>query len=179
MRGEKQWATDRPRVFDVFPFFEELDVLELRLNELAGVVDAFILIEAPWTHSGEPKPLHFQRHMHEPRFSPFLDRIVHVVVREAPVNGTSALGGNKDISVNVVSTDTSAVARRDAESLAREEHQRDVGAVRGLRAAGAAPSDFVVLADVDEARAQRPAFCESFPLWILTLDLAYNCVSNH
>ena len=69
-------------VFDCFPFFNELDVLEIRLGVLAPVVDRFVLVEADRTHSGQPKPLHFADNRR--RFAPYLDRIEHVVVRDLP-----------------------------------------------------------------------------------------------
>ena len=48
------------RVFDSFIFFNELELLELRLNILNDVVDYFVLTESPWTVSGNPKPLYYQ-----------------------------------------------------------------------------------------------------------------------
>jgi hypothetical protein len=38
-------------IYDCFTFFNELELLELRLHELAGVVDKFVLVEATQTHS--------------------------------------------------------------------------------------------------------------------------------
>lgn len=49
-------------IVDCFPFFNELDLLEIRLHELAPVVDRFVLCEATLTHSGKPKPLVFMAH---------------------------------------------------------------------------------------------------------------------
>ena len=46
-------------IIDCFPFFDELDLLEIRLNELKDVVDVFVLMESPLTLSGKPKPLYF------------------------------------------------------------------------------------------------------------------------
>ena len=40
------------RVVDTFPFFNELDLLEIRLNLLDPYVDCFILSEATKTFSG-------------------------------------------------------------------------------------------------------------------------------
>jgi len=45
------------RVFDVFPFFNELDLLELRMDELRPVVDVFGAVELPVTFTGKPKPM--------------------------------------------------------------------------------------------------------------------------
>lgn len=46
--------------YDCCSFFNELDILEIRLNTLNEVVDKFVLVEATWTHTGKPKPLHFE-----------------------------------------------------------------------------------------------------------------------
>jgi len=67
----------RRQVWDGFMFFNEFDVLELRLKELSDVVDRFIIVESPWTHQGKPKELLF--HSNRERFSAFADQIVHVV----------------------------------------------------------------------------------------------------
>ena len=40
------------KVIDVFPFFNELDILEIRLNVLDPYVDCFVLSEATKTFSG-------------------------------------------------------------------------------------------------------------------------------
>lgn len=67
-----------PRLFDCFPFFNELDLLELRLRELNDVVDFFVICEARKTFTGNDKPLYFSDNMS--RFSEFLPKIIHVVV---------------------------------------------------------------------------------------------------
>ncbi|WP_431857341.1 tetratricopeptide repeat protein [Azospirillum sp.] len=67
----------RPRVFDGFTFYNELDLLELRFEELYDHVDAFVVVEAPWTFQGKPKPLIFQDNA--ARFARFADKIVQVV----------------------------------------------------------------------------------------------------
>ena len=45
-------------IYDCFSFFNELDLLEIRLNTLDKVVDKFILAESTLTHTGNPKPLY-------------------------------------------------------------------------------------------------------------------------
>lgn len=69
-------------IYDCFTFFNELDVLEIRLNELNGVVDRFVLVEATHTHSGRPKPLYYADN--KDRFKLFKDKIIHVVVTDLP-----------------------------------------------------------------------------------------------
>lgn len=73
-------------IIDAFPFFNELDLLEIRLNELYPIVDKFVLVEAELTQSLKPKPLYFEDNKN--RFDKFLDKIVHVKVeaKECPSN---------------------------------------------------------------------------------------------
>ena len=44
-------------IYDCFTFFNELDLLEIRLNVLNSAVDKFVLVEMTKTHSGVDKPL--------------------------------------------------------------------------------------------------------------------------
>lgn len=68
------------RIFDCCTFFNEAEILEVRLAELYDVVERFVVVEATHTHSGEPKALTFGDH-HE-RFRPYMDKIRYVVVDE-------------------------------------------------------------------------------------------------
>ena len=47
-------------VYDCFQFFNELDILKLRMHVLNDVVDKFVISEATVTFSCEKKPLYFQ-----------------------------------------------------------------------------------------------------------------------
>ena len=67
-------------IYDCFPFFNELDLLEIRLNVLNGVVDKFVLVEATQTFNGESKPLYFNEN--KQRFARFADKIIHIVCDE-------------------------------------------------------------------------------------------------
>ena len=74
-------------VYDCFPFFNELDILELRLNILDPYVDRFIIEESTMTFSGEPKELVFKDNMD--RFARFLPKITHIVVTDTPVDAVT------------------------------------------------------------------------------------------
>jgi beta-1,4-mannosyl-glycoprotein beta-1,4-N-acetylglucosaminyltransferase len=77
-------------IVDCFTFFNELDLLEIRLNELGGVVDKFVIVEAELTQSLLPKPLHFEENRW--RYGDFLHKIVHVKMTkdECPSNDSNA-----------------------------------------------------------------------------------------
>lgn len=68
-------------ILDCFTFFNELDLLEIRLHELSPVVDGFVLIESPTTHAGNAKPLYFEQNRE--RFREFLPKIRHLVPKLA------------------------------------------------------------------------------------------------
>lgn len=71
-----------PRIFDCFTFFNELDMLDLRLNEMSSYVDTFVLAESPRTFQGQPKPLFYDRN--KERFRRYSSRIRHIVVDDMP-----------------------------------------------------------------------------------------------
>jgi len=51
------------RIFDLFPFFNELDLLELRLAELRPLDPVHGLVELPRTFTDLPKPLHYRENI--------------------------------------------------------------------------------------------------------------------
>lgn len=69
-------------IYDCFTFFNELDLLEIRLNVLKDVVDKFVLVEADRTFTNRPKRLFFEEN--KSRFAEFSDRIIHVKVTDHP-----------------------------------------------------------------------------------------------
>jgi len=69
-------------VYDCFQFYNELDILKLRLHTLAGVVDRFVVSESTVTFSGAPKPLYYLEN--QSLFAEFKDRIIHNVVDDTP-----------------------------------------------------------------------------------------------
>lgn len=113
-------VTRRPNVYDCFPFFNELDVLEIRLEELWDVVDRFIIVEAIKTHSNKPKPLYFNENLK--RFEKYLNKITYYVVEDIP-----------------------AYSPNDTWTI--ERHQRDC-IMRCLN--DCSDDDVVIISDVDE-----------------------------
>lgn len=114
--------TSRGRlVIDAFQFFNELAMLEYRLNILDDIVDYHILIESNKTHAGSEKPLFFKEN--KGIFEKFKHKIIHIIADDMPIGD---------------------------DTWARENYQRDVIPV-GLRAVpGIHPSDIVIVSDVDE-----------------------------
>ena len=107
-------------VYDCFQFFNELDILLLRMKVMNDVVDKFVISESTVTFSGMPKPLYFQENRE--MFDEFKDKIIHQVVDDSPMGeGTDA--------------------------FMRDSHQK-CAVARGLK--DAKPEDVIIFSDVDE-----------------------------
>jgi beta-1,4-mannosyl-glycoprotein beta-1,4-N-acetylglucosaminyltransferase len=72
------------KIYDVFSFFNELDLLEIRLNILDAYVDYFVIVEATETFSGYPKPLYFKENKN--RFKKWEHKIIHYVIDDTPTD---------------------------------------------------------------------------------------------
>ncbi|KKN20008.1 hypothetical protein LCGC14_0940010 [marine sediment metagenome] len=110
-------------IIDCFAFFNELDVLEIRLRELAPVVDCFVLSEATRTFSGKEKPLYYDEN--KERFAEFAHKIHHVVIY-----------------------DYEGIDVKDTWSMDWGQKQRGVDAM--LRHCRPADDDLILLSDCDE-----------------------------
>jgi len=77
----------RPQIFDCFTFFNELELLEVRFEELSPVVDWFVLVEAARTFSNKPKPLLFREN--KARFSRFLHKVIPISLAFMPERGST------------------------------------------------------------------------------------------
>jgi beta-1,4-mannosyl-glycoprotein beta-1,4-N-acetylglucosaminyltransferase len=63
-------------IFDCFMFFNELELLEVRLDELYDSVDHFVLLECMETFRGKPKPLYYTAN--KQRFKKYAPKIIHL-----------------------------------------------------------------------------------------------------
>ena len=108
------------KVFDCFTFFNELELLELRLETYYDIVDCFVIVEADKTHANIPKPFNFYEH--RDKFKKYLPKI-HYVMDKSVVS----YSGSKDWSI--------------------ENNQRN-SIMKGLY--DAEPDDLIMISDVDE-----------------------------
>ena len=74
-------------IYDCIPFFNELDILKLRMQIMAPYVDKFVLEESTVTFSGEPKEMTFANH--RDMFAEFEDKIIYVAVDNSPMTGVT------------------------------------------------------------------------------------------
>jgi len=128
-------------IIDCFPFFNEFDLLEIRLNELADVVDMFVLTEATLTHRGNGKPLYFDEN--KDRFSEF--NIEHVVVDDYTGVDTSYSWDIEryqrkcgvDFVKNMGLTSEDVVLISDCDEIFRAEKVKEFAMTTGWHCAGA------------------------------------------
>ena len=81
--GERYFHTEpKIKIIDCFTFYNELDLLNYRLNILDDYVDYFILVEATHTHTGHEKKLYYDEN--KELFEKFKDKIIHVIVDDFP-----------------------------------------------------------------------------------------------
>jgi len=66
------------KIYDCFLFFNENDILEIRLNELSEVVDYFVIVESQHTFTKRDKEFNFDIK----RFEKFKDKIIYIQNRE-------------------------------------------------------------------------------------------------
>lgn len=69
-------------IYDCFNFFNEFELLDIRLNELDAIVDKFIIVESTVTFTNKKKPLYFLENKN--RYKKFLHKIIHVVIEDSP-----------------------------------------------------------------------------------------------
>jgi len=127
------------KIYDCFVFYNELIMLEIRLNELAPVVDKFVLVEAKHTFSGKPKRLYYDEVKDNEIFAAFKDKIIHLVYDGDP-KPDKYEGDDRDLTVRPISDPTRT--RRIYECMQRNT----IG--QGLF--DAEPDDIIIGSDVDE-----------------------------
>lgn len=78
---------EKNMIYDCIPFFNELDILKLRMHIMAPYVDKFVIEESTVTFSGEPKPMTFAENRE--LFAEFEDKILYVAVDNSPMSGVT------------------------------------------------------------------------------------------
>lgn len=101
------------KIYDIFTYNGEVDILEIHLNILKDYVDKFIIVEAGTTFSGSKKPLYFEKHRE--RFTDFLDQIIYFVIDDYP--------NNREICE--IADKSSSVPKNGPEHWRREFYQKE------------------------------------------------------
>lgn len=70
------------KIFDCFTFFNEIELLDLRLMVLNDYVDYFVIVEANKTHTGKDKDFVFEKN--KDIFSDYINKIIYIKVEDLP-----------------------------------------------------------------------------------------------
>jgi Glycosyltransferase family 17 len=75
------------KIYDCFTFFNELDLLEIRIQELYDTVDYFVIAEANMSHSGKSRDYVLSANWD--RFAKYQDKIRYLQIDDMPVTNDS------------------------------------------------------------------------------------------
>lgn len=122
------------KIFDCFMYFDEEQVLDLRLNVLYQNVDYFVIVESIYNHKGEKRNLLFNSQ----KFEKFNDKIIYLVYDKIPqlVEPIKETDNEKEKDGKYIMN-----------ALYRENAQRDFIS-EGLKSAK--KNDLILISDVDE-----------------------------
>ena len=122
------------KIFDCFMYFDEENVLDLRLNALDKYVDYFVIVESIFNHKGEKRKLLFNHK----KFEKFKDKIIYLIYDQEP----------NDIEEISITDDESEKSRKYIFNASfRENGQRNF-ILNGLKKAQ--NEDLILISDVDE-----------------------------
>ncbi len=79
-------------IYDCFTFYNEFELLELRLRTLWDSVDRFVVVEADKTHSGQPKEFNLEQQ--RARFADFEEKLIYIKVSDMPAGEDAWLREN-------------------------------------------------------------------------------------
>ena len=122
------------KIFDCFMYFDEEQVLDLRLNVLYQNVDYFVIVESIYNHKGEKRNLLFNSQ----KFEKFNDKIIYLVYDKIPqlVEPIKETDNEKEKDGKYIMN-----------ALYRENAQRDF-ILEGLKSSK--KDDLILISDVDE-----------------------------
>ena len=122
------------KIFDCFMYFDEEQILDLRLNVLNHDVDYFVIVESIYNHKGEKRDLLFNIQ----KFQKFKEKIIYLIYKDIP----------KQIKVINKDDDENVKGRKYImNALYRENSQRNF-ILEGLKYANR--EDLILISDVDE-----------------------------
>ena len=135
------------RVIDSIIFFNELELLEMRLNILNDVVDTFVITESPFTVSGNEKPLYYLEN--KDRFGKFNDKIVHHITEEIPNDFSHMLEKSK-FHVGYKNPDPYGTPMIDIPIRFQRALFNRNNSAFGIEKANPKPEDMIITSDADE-----------------------------
>ena len=120
------------KVFDVFLFGYELDLLEIRLNILDPYVDYFVFSESKWAFSGMEKGLYYRDN--KERFKKFEHKIIYNEIPDPTENQLEEISKKYNIAGHP--------------TYQRDVYQKD--SIRGVLEKHCSDDDIIIQSDLDE-----------------------------
>lgn len=131
-------------IYDCFTFFNEIELLELRLHLLNEVVDRFVIVELNKTHRGIDKEFNFEKN--KQMFKEYENKILYLKIEDVPIpeptRQTSTFGissSKRDWRIENFQRNCIACALKDC-----------------------TPDDFIIISDLDEI--PNPSLLKDFNL---------------
>ncbi|KAG0313682.1 hypothetical protein BGZ97_009989 [Linnemannia gamsii] len=122
----------RARVIDIIPVNDDIDMLEVRMEELDSVVDLFVIVESEFTFTHQPKPLYFRKN--KSRFKKFANKTLALFVHEMSWESRERI--LQETLYNI--------------TWAPEVHERSLGMRVALKESQAQTGDWIIYSDLEE-----------------------------
>lgn len=137
-----------PRVIDCFLFYDEVDVLKIRLNELDPYVDEFVLVECGYTFRGQNRVPLYDWGVNTPENSEAPEGVTHRAARG--IRMLIKQFGHK--ITHVVAPSFPEVYLADNSKLRADEWEPEFTARNAMMAAlrYCNDNDIIIISDVDE-----------------------------
>lgn len=139
------------KIYDCFQFFNEIDLLEIRLELLNDVVDYFVIVETDSTHSNLPKEYNFEKNVQF--FQKFLNKIIYVK-ESFPIDIFSFTKRDESSKYNLIYNEIMEIFESEDEgglkqhpTFARDYLQREFIKLGLL---SAEDEDIILVSDLDE-----------------------------
>ncbi|KAF9909817.1 hypothetical protein EC991_007988 [Linnemannia zychae] len=120
------------RIIDVIPVNDELDMLEVRMEELDSVVDLFVILESERTFMMKNKPLYFRKN--KDRFKKFAHKTIALYIPEMEWSDRHRILTQKLYDI----------------TWAPEVYERSFGMRVALKESQARTGDWIIYSDLDE-----------------------------
>ncbi len=136
------------KIYDCFNFFNELDILEIRLNTLYDHIDYFVIVESNVRHNGDHKIFYLEEY--KERFEKFYDKIISYKIFDTPHDFVN-LNQTDDVELNkiysYIKTQTNRFNRWTQSDYGRDFFQKE-SVRRPL--INCEDDDIIIFSDADE-----------------------------
>ena len=137
---------ERSLIFDVFLMYNELDLLELRLETLYDYVDYFVLTEVDETFVHTTKPMFYSEN--RDRFAKYADKIIYNPITDSEIKELRKTFNFSNLELSLPHKHLGKLPSKLPESRLMEMAHRDAGIVALSKIAK--KGDIIFTSDVDE-----------------------------